>query len=382
MGIPAPVDWDKVFSDFPVNHHLTWLNNCGTTPAGRPAVEAVQGFLQGYSREGTAWGGKSYPGVKAAIYRRLSEMLNASPDEFALLHNTAEGMNFVSHGLSLSPGDEILLLENEYPSNVYPWEHWRDKGVSLKAVPCGGSAEEFLSAFSAAVTPRTRLAAFSAVHWCTGLALPLEDIGRICAERNIEWVVDGSQGVGLRDIDVKACRIGCMAFSAWKWLLGPLGLGVLYVSRDRLDSVKTIFKGTESVINDTQYLPYKTVLKPSADRFVYSTGNFGDWIYFEAMLDYLADLGFAEVRARIEALARHLERGLRGIGFNTAVAGSATGIVAVSRPGVDSGAAVRGLKGRGIIAAERLGRIRFSPHVYNSPAQLDRAVAALSDLAG
>jgi cysteine desulfurase/selenocysteine lyase len=382
MSPSGSVDWDKVHSDFPVNDHLIWLNNCGTTPAGRPALEAVRRFLDGYSREGTAWGGKSYVGVKAAIYRRLADLLNASPDEFALVHNTAEGMNFISRGLSLSPGDEILLLENEYPSNVYPWEHWREKGVKLKMVPCGDGPDQFLSAFVTAITPQTRVAAFSAVHWCTGMPLPLEQIGRLCAEKGVDWVVDGSQGVGLRGIDARACRIGYMAFSAWKWLLGPLGLGAMFIARERLEGLKPVFKGTESVINDGEYLPYKTALKPTADRFVYSTGNFSDWIYFEASLDYLAGLGFDEVRARIDSLAGHLREGLRGIGFVPAPIGAETGIVAVDKPGVDSGAAVRHLKSKGIVAAERLGRIRFSPHVYNSLSQLDETVAALAAFAG
>lgn len=374
------VVWDRVHAEFPVNDHLIWLNNCGTTPAGRHCVEAVRGFLDGYAREGTSWGGKSYQGVKAAIYRRLAELLNVSTDELALVHNTAEGMNLISHGLSLAPGDEILLLENEYPSNVYPWEHWREKGVVLKTAACGASPGQFLENFVTAITSRTRVAALSAVHWCTGMPLPLEEIGRVCAERNVELIVDGSQGVGLRLIDPRACGIGCMAFSAWKWLLGPLGLGAMYIARDRLDKVKTIFKGTESVVDDTRYLPYKTELKPSADRFVYSTGNFGDWIYFEASLEWLAALGFAAVRERIAFLARHLEGRLREAGFTPASEGFGweSGIVAVAKPGVDSGAAVRALKAKGIIAAERLGRIRFSPHVLNSVAQLDRAAAALA----
>jgi cysteine desulfurase/selenocysteine lyase len=387
---PASPDWDKVRSDFPVNDLLIWLNNCGTTPAGKPMVAAVHRFLEGYSREGTAWGGKSYPGVKSAIYRHLARLLGAAPEEFALVHNTAEGMNFISHGLPLASGDEILVLENEYPSNVYPWEHWRDKGVALTAVPCGAGPGEFLEAFTAALSPRTKVAALSAVHWCSGMPLPLEAIGRLCAGRGVEFVVDGSQGVGLRAVDTKACRIGYMAFSAWKWLLGPLGLGALFISADRLQKLKPIFKGTESVVNDGQYLPYKADLKPTADRFVYSTGNFSDWIWFEASLDYLAGIGFANARDRIGRLAEHLTEGLRGIGWepasdgfgDAARGGTASGIVAVSRPGVDSAAAVRHLKAQGIIAADRLGRVRFSPHIYNSTAQLDRAVAALADFTG
>lgn len=376
--------WASVQADFPVNDHLIWLNNCGTTPAGRPMREAVEAWLRGYSERGILHGDKTYLGVKDSLYRKLAGLLHADPDEFALVHHTAEGMNFISHGLSLAPGDEILVLENEYPSNYYPWEHWRQKGVALKAVPCGAGPREFLEAFRAALTPRSRVAAFSAVHWCTGLPLPLEAIGRLCAERGLEFVVDGAQGVGLVDIDVKACRIGYMAFSAWKWLLGPLGLGVLYIDRSRVDGLAPIFKGTESVPLDESYLPYKQGWKPGADRFAYSTGSMADWVYFEASLDWLGGIGFDRVRERILALAARLGDGLRARGFRVlsdGFQGAGTGIVAAGRPGLDASAAVRELKARGIVAAERLGRVRLAPHVYNTEDQVDRAVAELGFLA-
>lgn len=394
--------WESVQADFPVNESLIWLNNCGTTPLGRPVLEELERFLRGYSRKGLLWEEKTYPGVKQSIYRRLAALLNAGADEFALVHHTAEGMNFISHGLSLQAGDEILLLENEYPSNYYPWEHWRDKGVVLKAVPCEAGPVEFLAAFQASLTGRTKVAALSAVHWCTGLPLPLLEVGRICAERNIELVVDGAQGVGLLDLDVKACRIGYMAFSAWKWLLGPVGLGVLYVAREKLGGLKPIFKGTESVVQDEGYLPYRTELKPGTDRFSYSTGNVNDWVYFDASLAYLDGIGFGRVRGRIMELAAYLAAGLRKHGFaihsdlfgpgggagngtvSTEGDGPAstprTGIVAVSKPTVDSAAAVEFLKGKGIIAAERLGRIRLAPHVYISEKQIDLVIAELGSL--
>lgn len=380
---PSAFAWDKVQADFPVNQELIWLNNCGTTPLGRPMLEALESFLQGYSRKGILFEGKTYPGVKASIRRKLASLLKADPSEIALVHHTAEGMNFISHGLPLAAGDEILLLENEYPSNYYPWEHWREKGVILKAVPCGAGPSEFLEAFRAALTPRSRVAAMSAVHWCTGLPIPLEAVGALCAERGMDLVVDGAQGVGLLDLDVRACRIGYMAFSAWKWLLGPVGLGAMFVAREKLDGLKPIFKGTESVPMDESYLPYRDAWKPDADRFAISTGSMNDWVHFEASLAWLEAIGFDRVRARILELAARLSVGLRERGFavhSDAFGGARTGIVAVSRPGLDSAAAVKALKAKGIIAAERLGRVRLAPHVYNTEAQIDRAVAELGAL--
>ncbi|MDQ3000609.1 MAG: aminotransferase class V-fold PLP-dependent enzyme [Fibrobacterota bacterium] len=382
MEHPKSPDWDKIHSDFPVNEHLTWLNNCGTTPLGNPVRATVNRWLEEYGRRGAAATDFSYTGVKASIHLHLERLLNAHAGEFALVHHTAEGMNFISHGLSLDAGDEILLLENEYPSNVYPWEHWREKGILVRFMPMPARPEDVPAAFAAAAGPRTRVASLSAVHWCTGMPLPLEAIGRLCAERGIIWVVDGSQGVGLMDIDVKAAGIHYMAFSAWKWLLGPLGLGVLYISREHLESLRPIFKGTESVPHDNEYLPYKHGWKPSADRFAISTGSMTEWVYFDASLAYLADIGFDQVRDRIRFLAKRLSDGLRSSGFQIVsdAWGRESGIVAASRPGLDPALAVKALKARNIIAAERLGRIRLAPHVYISEKQIDKVVAELASL--
>ena len=376
-------DWDRVHADFPINRNLIWLNNCGTTPVGDPVRRAVGAWLEEYGLRGGEAKGWSYVGVRASIQRRIESLLGARPGEIALIHHTSEGMNFISHGMSLDPGDEILLLENEYPSNVYPWEHWAEKGVRLRAVPMADSPAAFLAGFRDALGPRVRAVALSSVHWCTGMPLPLLEVGTLCAERGAAFVVDGSQGAGLLKLDVKAARIRYMAFSGWKWLLGPLGLGVMYVDGDHLESLRPVFKGTESVPGDQEYLPYKHGWKPTADRFTLSTGSMTDWVYFDASLTYLEGLGFAQVQERIRALSRRLSDGLREKGYHIhsdAYPDAATGIVSAIRPGQDAAAAVKALKGRGIIAAVRLGRIRMSPHVYISERQIDAVVAAMAAL--
>lgn len=380
---PAGADWDRVHADFPVNDHLIWLNNCGTTPVSDPVRLSVQAWLQEYGRRGSATEAWSYAGVRASIQRRLEALLGARPGEIALIHHTSEGMNFISHGLSLDPQDEILLLENEYPSNVYPWEHWSEKGAVLRRVPMSESPSGFLAGFRAAMGPRVRAAAMSAVHWCTGMPYPLEAMGKALAGQGAAFILDGSQGVGMIDLDVKAAGIRYMAFSGWKWLLGPLGLGALYIDRDHLESLRPIFKGTESVPGDQEYLPYKHAWKPSADRFTLSTGSMTDWVYFDSSLAYLDALGFANVRERIRALARRLSDGLRAAGYGIhadAYPDAASGIVSALRPGQDAAAAVRTLRDKGIIAAARLGRIRLAPHIYISERQIDSVVEALASL--
>jgi selenocysteine lyase/cysteine desulfurase len=377
------MDWEFVYDAYPVNRKLIWLNNCGITPAGTHIVQAVSRFLEGYAEKGILTETASYQEVRRSIKKILAGLLKCQPEELSLIHNTAEGMNFISHGLRLRPGDEIVLLENEYPSNVYPWLHWKEKGVKFHTSPMETSPSVFLEKLSLLITDRTRVVSISAVHWCTGMPLPVDQVGSLCRERGIDLVVDGAQGVGMQPVDIKMAGISYMAFSAWKWLMGPLGLGVLYVPEEKLEQLNPIFIGTESVVQDDEYLPYKSRLKPTADRFTFSTANFSDWVYFQAALKFLDEIGFEEARERIFEMSEYLNRGLRQIGFRVfsdQFPSHRTGITACEKPGIPSNAIMARLKENSVIAAERLGRIRFSPHIFISPYQLDRVVQVLESI--
>ena len=377
------IKWTTIYKAYPVNKEMIWLNNCGTTPAGKHIVKALSRFIEGYAQKGILTEIAVYPEVQNNIKIILGNLLNCSPDELSLIHNTAEGMNFISHGLNLSSKDEVILLENEYPSNVYPWRHLEKKGVKLVITPMESSPEAFLKTLERLITKKTRVVSLSAVHWCTGMPLPLNQVGRLCKEKGIDFVVDGAQGVGMQPIDTKKDNISYMAFSAWKWLLGPLGMGILFVAKEKLPELKPVFIGTDSVVRADEYLPYKSELKPSADRFTFSTANFNDWVYLEAALKFLNNIGFFAVRERIFELSAHLSKGLTKIGFNVfsdKFPDYQTGIVAFEKTGVNPDVIMTHLKRNKIVAAERLGRVRFSPHVYNSPEQIDEVVRVLEQI--
>ena len=377
------MDWNPIYTAYPVNKEMIWLNNCGTTPAGKHIITALSRFIEGYARKGILTEVASYPKVQKNIKNILCDLLNCMPDELSLIHNTAEGMNFISHGLKLSYGDEVILLENEYPSNIYPWQHLEKKGVKLVTTPMERSPETFMEAIERLITKKTRVISLSAVHWCTGMPLPIDQVGKLCKEKGIDFVVDGAQGVGIQPMDTKKANISYMAFSAWKWLLGPLGVGLLFVAKEKLEDLEPVFIGTASVVRSKEYLPYKSELKPSADRFTFSTASFNDWVYLEAALKFLKAIGFSDVRERIFELSAQLSKGLTKIGFKVfsdQFPDYPTGIVVCEKPGVGSDAIMTHLNKNKIVAAERLGRVRFSPHVYISPEQIDEVVRVLEQV--
>ncbi|MDZ4696016.1 MAG: aminotransferase class V-fold PLP-dependent enzyme [Deltaproteobacteria bacterium] len=366
-------NWLHVARDFQVNQELVWLNSCGIAPMPTPVLSAVKAHLDAYARK-VIFGPRSDEELRSAISSHLAARIGALPHEVAPIHHTTEGMTFISLGLNLSAGDGVVLMANEYPSNVYPWQHLQSQGVTFQTLADGPTPEDVIASASQLLDERTRVLAVSAVHWCTGMPLPLQALGRLCKERDVLFVVDGAQGVGHVPIDVNACNIGAMAFSAWKWLMGPIGLGAFYVRQDLLAELKFPFKGTGSVVNDHVYFPYRDDLKPNTARYVVSTPSFTDWAHFEASLSYLDTLGVENVRNRVHALALHLGQQLKQQGFELARDGFAThptAIVAARAPGRDMARLVADLGTLGIVAAERLGWMRMAPHIHLNEDQLD-----------
>jgi len=376
------IDWKKIQDNYSINKEMIWLNNAGTTSIGLEQKSFITQYFEEYSKYGIFSPNYSYPKVKSEILGILSKLINCNSDNLALIHNTSEGMNLISQGLSLEKGDTIFILENEYPSNYYPWEHWKTKGIKILAIPMQNSPYEYLETiFNLIQSSKPKLISLSPVHWCTGITLPMEEIALLCQEHNIRLVLDGAQTVGHLDIKLEEWGVYAMAFSAWKWLLGPLGLAVIYVSNSALKELNPVFKGVQSVVGDSEYLPYKSEIKATADRYEYSTPSIVDWIYFLGSLRFLGQIGFDHVKARIYNLTSILYDGIISKGYTTtrdSCTEIKSGILAINpKRDQDIEMIANSLKEKNIICAVRMGRLRFSPHIYLSEEQLKIAIEAL-----
>ncbi|MGV3666331.1 MAG: aminotransferase class V-fold PLP-dependent enzyme [Leptospira bouyouniensis] len=364
-------NWDGISEYFPVQKESVWLNYCGTTPVSTYAIEMLNVYLNEYARVGIFTPNFSEPFIKKEIRNYLSQILHCDPSEIGIVHNTSEGMNLYSHSIQIPKGKRILVLENEYPSNVYPWEHWQSKGVTLSFVKVGNTPDEFLENLKYELDKKdVFLLSLSPVHWCTGVVFDMNAVSKLCENHGTKLVIDGSQAVGHIPMDFSKIKVAFCAFAAWKWLLGPLGLGVIYISKEESKGFQLIFKGQASVVNDSNYFPYRDEWKPAAEQFEQSTINFNDWIYFFASLKMLSTLGFERVQERIYEVAGMLKDSLHELGFtleSDLFPQVKTGILAITghkdpkkfQPEVIQSY----LKQNGIITAVRLGRLRMAPHI-------------------
>jgi cysteine desulfurase / selenocysteine lyase len=376
-------DFQEIRKKFSLREDLVWLNNCGVSvPPALPASE-VKTYLDAFTAAGVLQTAKPHGQIKRNIQNYFAKFFGGAAHEYALLNNTAEGMTFIAQSLPLAKGDKILLVEREYPSNVYPFMQLKKQGVEIAFVAPGLSNAEFLKNIEAALTPNVRAMSLSAVDWLTGMKFDLAAIGKLLKSRNVMFLLDAAQGAGHIDIDVAGLGVDAMAFSCWKWLLGPLGSGGLYVADAFLKKLDIRVAGTSSVKNDEIYLPHREDYKESVERFMLSTAPYMNWVFLESSLRFLDDIGTDAVKARLMDLASQIAEVLRELGFTVVrdiFGDDATAIVTAHR-GENMEKMHQALMKAGVVCALREGNLRFSPHLNVAERDIARFADTVKELA-
>ena len=377
MGFVKSVNnelWRQHRPDFPVTSNLVYLNHAAVAPLVKPASDAMVSLAQ----EACQWGSlhydkwlEAYEGIRVAAGR----LINAHRDEIAIVKNTSEGIATIAMGIDWRPGDKVVAFREEFPSNYYPWLRLEKLGVRVEWL----SIYDGLEAIDQAATG-AKLLAISFVNYLSGHRVDLDAIGEICHRRGCFFFVDAIQGLGVFPIDVKRSRIQALAADGHKWLLGPEGCGVLYIQKDRMDSVEPVEFGWTNSISYLDYASRDMTLRPDAGR--YECGSLTTIAVFglRASMEFLNRVGVDRVMPEVLALANQLEAGVRNKGYElisprTAQTGS--GIVTFRKEGVDSRMIVKTLRDHGIIAAPRQGWVRTSPHFYIAPDEIDRMLTLI-----
>jgi len=342
---------------FPVTRHLTYLNHAAVAPLCRPAAEAMQGLAQ----DALDWGSQHYSQwleCYDGLRRGAARLVNGTPEEIAIVKNTSEGIATVAMGLDWRAGDRIVAFEEEFPANQYPWRRLEFKGVKIQWLPATASLERIDEAARGA-----RLLAISFVQFLSGLRTDLTGIGEICRRRGVIYVVDAIQGLGAFPVDVQASHIDALAADGHKWLLGPEGCGILYISRRLQEQVEPVEFGWTNVASYNDYASRDMALRPDAGRYECGTLNTIGCYGLRAAIHFLLEVGVEQIAPAVRRLADQIVGGVRQRGYEVLGEPNA-GIVSFRKPGIDSTGVCARLREHRIITAPRAGWVRASPHFY------------------
>jgi cysteine desulfurase/selenocysteine lyase len=370
------MDWTTWRSEFPITEHVTHFNHAGVSPVSRRVAAAVSAFItEAMVMDAAAQ--RRWEERTEAVRAAFARLVGAQAGEIAFVKNTSEGISLVAAGLNWREGENVIAVEGEYPSNVYPWFGLRRWGVETRMVrPVQGRIR--LEDVQALTDARTRVVSVSFVDWNSGGRSDLRPIGEFCRQRGILFCVDGIQGVGAVRLDVERDCIDCLAVGGHKWLLAPEGCGCLFVSHRVIDRLQSVLHGWKSVRNADTYLPYHFDPRPDAAKFEPGSPSVLGTYALGAAIDLLLEIGIEHIERRIFEITDRLVQGLRQRGAELVSSwgdGERSGIVVFRRG--DPRRLHGELTRQGFVVRVRNGGIRVAPHFYNNEDDIDRLLSAL-----
>ena len=372
-------DLERFRELFPITRNRVYMNHAAIGPLPTTAVNRIAAVAQSIAMTGDdGWYGRI--GEIGRVRGLAAQLLHAREEhEVGFVSNTSDGLSIISAGLDWREGDTVVGANCEFPSNAYPWMRLSNRGVTFRMAEERDGRVDF-DDLVALVDEHTRVVALSWVQFGSGFRSDLRRIGQFCRERGILFVVDGIQGLGVMPIDVERDHVDVLAASAHKWLCGSEGIGLLYISDrviDRIDPVKVGWTSTKDWI---KFGGFDLTYRDGAERFECGTMNpFGVAALGES-LALLLEAGEAAIERQVRILTDLLVAGLLYRGYRVISSRSDnewSAIVTATHASRDPNELVHALKAAGVAIAARSGRIRISPHFYNTVDEVDRVLAVL-----
>lgn len=366
-------------AQMPVVDNWAYFDHAAVAPLSGPALNALREWADDVAHNGDA----NWPRWRKQIEtvrRTAARVLNADDAEIALIRNTTEGIALVAEGYPWKPGDNVVVPSGEFPSNLYPWQNLKDRGVEVRIVPTKNEQLD-PAAVRNACDHRTRIVTASWVGYSTGWRNDLNELAEIAHSNGALLFVDGIQGFGVLPLDVRETPIDFLAADGHKWLLGPEGAGIFYIKREHLDRLHPIGVGWNSAESAGDFSQEELRLKPTAGRYEGGSYCIGNLLALAASMELLFQYDVAELSARMLDVTRQLYEGLRELNAEIASDWSdhrRSGIVSFHLPGRDSSEIRQRCLDGGIVTSCRAGRIRVSPHVYTNRDDLDRLFGSLA----
>lgn len=369
--------------DFAIVPGQAWLNAASEGPIPKMAAAALQEAV-GWKLSPDRLTIPKFQQVPLELKKSIAALVHAPADEIILGNSATYGVHLLANGLPLKSGDEIVLMRNDFPSDILPWLHLKKKGVVVHQVKGAGEALT-VAEVRAALDPHTKVVCLPYVHTFSGRQLDIVAIGRLCREYGILFIVNMSQAIGAFEVDISSLPIDAVVCAGYKWLLGPYGTGFCWIKsnvRRRLDYPQAYWIALmdEQTLSSTDELALKE--EDSARRYdVFATANFFNYVPWQASVGYLSGIGMDKVHAHNQGLVDMIVDGLDKKRFecvSPAAKGERTNIVVFSHKDKARNAEVFSyLKEHGVHGALWKGYLRFAPHIYNTKGDIERSVSAL-----
>lgn len=362
---------------FPIVHNKIYLDSGSKCAVPMPVYERLcrfynECFLEG--RQYDAWWDEL-----EQVRQKLARLIGTTGQEIGFFSSTTHAVNVVAQGLGWQTGDNVVVCAQEFPSNLYPWLHLREKGVEVRLLKAkDGHLDP--QQYEALMDASTKLVAVSHVQAATGYKSDLTALGQLCKKYNALFFVDATQSCGLFPIDVDAAQIDFLCASAYKWLLGTDGLAFLYGRRQSQRRLEFVYRGWAGRTAPNDYTHHRFDYPDSIRRFELGNHNYSAVCALGTGLDLLDQLGPQQVLGRTTECVAWLKDCIKhsaclklAYDFDSAN----TGALVVVQTNSDPEPLFRHLASQHITAALKPNGIRLSPYFYNTKEEVAHAVQVM-----
>lgn len=368
---------ELITREFPVTNNLIHLNHAAVGPWPTRTADAVIRF----AIENTQFGSLHFERwleTESKLRDMSAELVGAAhADDIALVKNTSEGLSMIASGFPFEPGDNVVISDQEFPSNRIVWESLENKGIEIRKVPlpCPGEIEEILIT---ATDNRTRLLSISSVQYASGLRIDLNKLGALCRQKNIAFCVDAIQGLGVFPHNVVSANIDFLVADGHKWLLSPEGLAIFYCSPKWRNKIALSEFGWRMIEHPHDFTQPEWQPAKSARRFECGSPNMMGITALHESMTLFMEVGIDKVwecvSKRTEVLFDLIEKQPQLELITCSAEGRYAGITVFRHKELSDQQLYEKLNKNNVLCAMRGGGIRFSPHFYTPLDSLEQAI--------
>jgi selenocysteine lyase/cysteine desulfurase len=373
----------QLIDEFRLNKNIIYLNHAAVSPWPLRTARAVQEFTEENMTEGSSHYLR-WLKVESNLREQACKLLNApSINDIALTKNTSEALSIVAYGLDWIKGDNIVIYDQEFPSNRIVWESLSEKGVEIRTARFNGADTPEDSLFTL-VNDQTRLISVSSVQYSTGLRMDLNRIGEFCRKKRIIFCIDAIQSLGAVQFDVQQAMADFVMADGHKWMLGPEGLAIFYSNPECRDRLKLNQYGWHMVEKMGDFDRKDWDIAESSRRFECGSPNMLGIHALNASLSLLLEAGMAEVEKEVICRTEYLFEMIKSRPelelLTLSEAERYAGIITCRSRNAGNAGLFQFLTDNNIICSVRGGGIRISPHFYTRYEHLDRVIMLASSV--
>jgi selenocysteine lyase/cysteine desulfurase len=369
---------------FDLPEGVAYLNCAYFPPMPRPVREAGRRALAAMAPWETTSRDFFEPGER--LRSAVATLIGGDGDGVAFVPSVSYGVGVAARNLTVGPGRTVVVLEEEFPSDVYPFRaKVKDEGGDFVVVPRPRDTP-WTDAVLAAIDTRTAVVVVPRVHWTDGRSVDLEAVGAAARAAGAALVIDVSQSLGAAPLDVGRVRPDFLVAAGYKWLMGPYSFGYLWAAEQHREGVgiEHTWIGRKGSDDFNRLVDYTDELREGARRY-----DSGEWSNFTllpmaaAAIDLVSGWGPERVAAALDPLTARVEAGARRLGLEPVPAASRLShLIGVRFPAGEPPRLRESLAAARVFVSLRANAVRVSPHLYNTAADVDRLLEVLESVVG